>query len=71
MLVSDAPPLSQAEIDKAIRALTAAEKTAIMKIAGFYAKVTHYETRDLVQEAYCRVLDGRRVWPRELAATLF
>jgi DNA-directed RNA polymerase specialized sigma24 family protein len=69
--VDNAPPLSRAEIDKAIKFLTAAEKTKIMKIAARYAKVTSYGDGDLFQEACLRAMDGRRKWPRGLRATPF
>jgi DNA-directed RNA polymerase specialized sigma24 family protein len=65
------PPLSRAEIDNAIKFLTAAEKTKIVKIAAQYAKMTPYEAEDLHQEARLRAMDGRRKWPRGLPATTF
>jgi DNA-directed RNA polymerase specialized sigma24 family protein len=69
--MSEAPPLSRAEIDNAIKFLTAAEKTKIMKIATRYAPMTPYGGEDLFQEAYLRAIDGRRKWPRGLPATKF
>ena len=69
--VDNAPPLSRAEIDNAIKLLTAAEKTKIVKIAVQYAKMTPYEAKDLHQEAWLRAMDGRRKWPRGLPATTF
>src|SRR5262249_39556416 len=69
--VDNAPPLSRAEIDNAIKFLTAAEKTKIMKIAAQHAKMTPYEAEDLLQEASLRAMDGRRKWPRGLHATTF
>jgi RNA polymerase sigma-70 factor (ECF subfamily) len=69
--VDNAPALSRAEIDNAIKALTAAEKTKIVKIAAQYAKMTPYEAEDLHQEAWLRAMDGRRKWPRGLPATKF
>ena len=69
--VGNAPPLSRAEIDNAIKLLTAAEKTKIIKIAAEYAKMTPYEAKDLYQEAWLRAIDGRRKWPRGLPATKF
>ena len=67
----DTPPLSRAEIGNAIKSLTAAEKTKIMKIAAKYAKLTPYEAEDLLQEAMLRAIDERRKWPRGLPATTF
>jgi DNA-directed RNA polymerase specialized sigma24 family protein len=71
---SIAPPganLSPHEIAVAIEALTDAEKTALVKIARFYSQRTQYAHEDLVQEAICRVLEGRRAWPRELPGKVF
>jgi DNA-directed RNA polymerase specialized sigma24 family protein len=69
--VDNGPPLSRAEIGNAIRFLTTAEKTKIVKIAAQYAKMTPYEANDLYQEAWLRAIDGRRKWPRGLPATNF
>ena len=48
-------------------------KTALMLIAKHYARNnrTRYEHQDLLSEAYCRVLEGRRAWPREIPARIF
>jgi hypothetical protein len=66
-----APPLTAGEIDKALRALTDGEKTALAKIARAYARKTPYDHQDLLQEAICRVLDGKRSWRKGVPATLF
>jgi DNA-directed RNA polymerase specialized sigma24 family protein len=66
-----AATLSPAEAAAAIRALTVADKTALMKIARLYAKKTPYDHEDLLQEALCRVLAGARAWPRHVAAVAF
>jgi DNA-directed RNA polymerase specialized sigma24 family protein len=63
--------LSQCEVETAIRLLTDGEKTALMKIAMLYAQKTPYDRKDLVQEAFARLLSGRRVWPREANAVVF
>src|SRR5262245_49141805 len=63
--------LSPSEAGAAIRALAAADKIALMKIARLYAKKTPYDHEDLLQEAMCRVLSGARAWPRGLAALPF
>ena len=63
--------LSPAEAAVAIRTLTAADKTALMKIARLYARKTPYDHEDLLQEALCRVLAGARAWPRHVAAVAF
>src|ERR1700722_1846990 len=54
--------LSPAEAGTAIRALGAADKIALMKIARLYARKTPYDHDDLLQEAMCRVLSGARAW---------
>jgi len=63
--------LSQLEIEIAIRNLTDGEKTALMKVARLYARKTPYDHQDLVQEAFARILSGRRVWPREAKVAFF
>jgi len=68
---SAAAALSPAEAGAAIRALAAADKIALMKIARLYARKTPYDHEDLLQEAMCRVLSGARAWPRGLAALPF
>jgi hypothetical protein len=68
----DLAPLSEAELRNEINRLTAGERTKLIKIARHYARVgINFEPHDLVQEAICRVLDGRRVWPRDLPAIRF
>jgi hypothetical protein len=66
-----ATSLSLAEAEAAIRALTDDDKASLMTIAMMYAGKTPYEHEDLVQEAVCRVLDGKRVWPRGLEPVKF
>jgi hypothetical protein len=65
------PPLSQLEIEFAIRNLTDGENTALIKVARLYARKTPYDHQDLVQEAFARILSGRRVWPREAKVAFF
>jgi RNA polymerase sigma-70 factor (ECF subfamily) len=65
-------PLTAAEQIAVINSLTAAEQTALMKIAKHYAKVRiQFDPENLVHDAICRVLDGRRAWPKEVPATVF
>jgi hypothetical protein len=71
MDASASAPLSQLEVETAIGRLTDGEKTALMKIAMLYARKTPYDHQDLVQEAFTRILSGRRVWPRGANASLF
>src|SRR5258708_20017004 len=66
-----AATLSRAEAAAAIRSLTAADETALIKIARLYAKKTSYDHEDLLQEAICRVLGGARAWPRSVPAVAF
>jgi DNA-directed RNA polymerase specialized sigma24 family protein len=63
--------LSSNEAIQALRAMTIAEKTQLMKVAISYARRTHYGHEDLIQESLLRVLDGRRPWPRGLGAVPF
>ncbi|PWT90122.1 MAG: hypothetical protein C5B56_05975 [Proteobacteria bacterium] len=63
--------LSMTEVAEAVSSLTDGEKTALAKIAKVYARRTPYDHRDLLQEAICRVLEGRRSWPAGSSATLF
>jgi DNA-directed RNA polymerase specialized sigma24 family protein len=62
---------SPAGAGAAIRAMSIADKTRLMKLACLYAKKTPYDHEDLMQEAMCRVLSGARVWPRHIAALPF
>ena len=57
-------PLSHAELIAIIQAVSEADKIALMKIARLYARRTPFDPDDLLQEAICRVLSGKRVWAR-------
>jgi hypothetical protein len=63
--------LAAAEITNVIKTLRDGEKTTIVKIARLFARKTSYGHEDLLQEAYCRVLDGRRGWARGVPAVPF
>jgi len=63
--------LSQPEVELALGRLTDGEKTALMKIAMLYARKTPYDHQDLVQEAFARILSGRRTWPRDANTAFF
>lgn len=67
------PRFSPTEVIAAIKALTIEEKTAINKIARFYAAKWHRiaDHDDLLHEAFIRVIDQRRAWPRDLPAIVF
>ena len=68
---ASAASYSQAEIAQAIESLAVEHKTALMKVARIYARRTVYGHEDLIQEAFMRVLDGRREWPRGLHVVPF
>jgi DNA-directed RNA polymerase specialized sigma24 family protein len=68
---ASAATLSRAEAAAAVRSLSPGDKTALVKIARFYAQKTPYDHEDLLQEAICRVLGGARVWPRDVPAVPF
>ncbi len=54
---------TRAEIDCAVRELTAAQWTRLRQIAGLYAVGRPIEAEDLLQEAFRRALDGERKCP--------
>lgn len=62
---------SQSELVTAIAQLTAGEKIAVMKTARRYARGTPFDHEDLLHEAFARVLEGRRMWPSHIGATIF
>ena len=68
---ASAASYSQAEIAQAIESLAVEHKTALIKAARVYARRTVYGHEDLIQEAFMRVLDGRREWPRGLHVVPF
>jgi hypothetical protein len=63
--------LSQAELIAIIQALGDADKIVLLKIARLYARKTPFDHDDLLQEAICRVLSGRRVWARGVPVRSF
>jgi DNA-directed RNA polymerase specialized sigma24 family protein len=60
------PPLSEAEIRCEISSLTAGGRTRLIRIANYYGRISFEEPDELVHEAICRVLEGKRAWPRDL-----
>jgi hypothetical protein len=61
------PPLSDAEIRKEIASLTAGERTKLIKIGRHYAwkfGISFEDPDEFANEAICRVLERKRVWPR-------
>ena len=63
--------LSQAELIAIIQALGTPDKIALKKIARLYARRTPFDHDDLLQEAICRVLSGKRVWARGVPVRSF
>ncbi len=61
----------QSEIFALVKSLTPGQKTALVKVARFYAQRTVYEYEDLLHEAYSRVLAGERSWRRDLPVVTF
>ena len=56
---------SSAEALTAVRLLSDADRTTLLKVARVYARTrrTRYEYLDLFDEAITRILEGRRNWP--------
>jgi RNA polymerase sigma-70 factor (ECF subfamily) len=56
---------SPAEALAAVRSLSDADRTALLKVARVYARTrrTRYEYQDLFHEAIARILEGKRNWP--------
>jgi hypothetical protein len=65
--------LSRTEVESTILSLSDGEKTALIKIARVYARKrnTPYDHEDLVYEAFTRIIDERRKWPRGEPAVKF
>jgi hypothetical protein len=63
--------LSLSEAERAMASLSDGEKTALTKVARLYARKTPYDKEDLIQEAFARVLSGRRAWTRGIGPVLF
>src|SRR5262249_1839720 len=60
-----------AEVSQAISYLSTEQKTLLVKIAKAYVWKTGYGYEDLIQEAFARVLEGKRAWPRNLPIVVF
>jgi DNA-directed RNA polymerase specialized sigma24 family protein len=77
VLPEAAPPAdtyAKDEIMRMLQSLTAPQKTGLNKVARIYAAKTSYGHdghKDLIQEAYLRVLNGQREWPRNVAVVPF
>lgn len=54
------------EIAALIRALTDAQWVRLRKASGYFAWVYELDGNDLLQEAFCRALAGRRKCPRDV-----
>ena len=67
----DIAQLSLWQVERALASLSKGEKIALMKIARLYARKTPYDKDDLIQEAFARVLSGRRTWTKGTGPVLF
>jgi DNA-directed RNA polymerase specialized sigma24 family protein len=56
--------LSRSEIIKELQCLTDDDIVRLNKVARLYAAKTAFDHEDLYQEALCRLIEGRRTWPR-------
>ena len=52
------PPLSQGEIEQAIRRFSTAEWNRLAKVAQYLCRGRPLDPKDLLQEALTRALDG-------------
>ena len=59
------------EISRAIQDLSDAELNRLHRVAVIYARFRSIEPDDLLQEAYVRILDGRRNWPVDVDLVKF
>ena len=59
------------QVERALASLSDGERIALMKIARLYARKTPYDKEDLIQEAFARVLSGRRAWTKSTGPVLF
>jgi hypothetical protein len=62
----DVGRLSLCQVESALASLSDGEMIALM-----YARRTPYDKEDLIQEAFARVLSGRRAWTKGTGAVLF
>jgi len=67
----DVAQLSPWQVERALASLSEGEKIALMKVARLYARKTPYDKEDLIQEAFARVLSGRRAWTNGTGPVLF
>jgi hypothetical protein len=68
---ADIVRLSLCQGERALASLSDGEMIALMKIARLYARKTPYDKGDLIQEAFARVLSGRRAWTKGTGPVLF
>jgi hypothetical protein len=59
---------SLAEALTAVKSLSDADRTALLKVSRVYARTrrTRYDYQDLLHEAIARILEGKRNWPAGL-----
>jgi DNA-directed RNA polymerase specialized sigma24 family protein len=67
----DVGRLSLCRVESTLASLSDGEMIALMKIARLYARKTPYDREDLIQEAFARVLSGRRAWTKGTGPVLF
>jgi RNA polymerase sporulation-specific sigma factor len=65
--------MTAGEVAESLRSLTARQKAILMKLARDNEGKTGaaYSAGDLIQEAFSRVLEGKRTWRRGLPAEIF
>ncbi len=66
----DRPALSPAEVEKAVKTLSEADSIRLRKAANYYARPA-IAADDLLQEAVCRALEGRRRCPTDVDVVSF
>ncbi|MDP1644420.1 MAG: hypothetical protein Q8L71_02810 [Thiobacillus sp.] len=71
MTISQAEKLAPAEMTVAIESLCDADMLKLRKIAARYAFGRPFSFDELLQEAFCRVIDGARNCPRDVSLVKF
>ena len=70
-LMPSEPPLSQGEIEQAIRRFSTADWNRLAKVAQYLCRGRPLDPRDLLQEALTRALDGSRTCPANVQVIRF
>lgn len=71
MTINPAEKLAPADMSAAIEALSDVELLKLRRIAARYAFGRPFASGDLLQEAFCRALDGVRNCPRDVSIVKF